>query len=416
MQLKNSTRYATWWRAPLIFCLIVGVFVLFFTPVYAEDRGEVKEEILELHDSVQSKKDHLSDLEERISQYKKTIQKKQSEAISLRNQVALLENRIAKTELDIEAKGVEIERVRLEITILNYEIEEKEEQLARGREALAELLREVYHFDEQSALEIVLGNDTFSEFFLQFNLLLEVQEDLQGALDDVLAVKEEQETRLADRQAREASLGELKKTLEQKRFQIEDEQSAKTILLAYAQTSEAHFAELLRDLRAESQLIDNEVSALESQISERLRGLDIDFGGGAIFSSPLDRSLYITASFHDPTYPFRNLFEHSGTDFRAKQGTAVKAAAPGIVAVARTGRLYGNYVVILHGGNLATTYAHLSRINVSPDQFVARGDIIGRSGGMPGTRGAGFSTGPHLHFEVRLNGIPVDAMDYLLGI
>ena len=69
--------------------------------------------------------------------------------------------------------------------------------------------------------------------------------------------------------------------------------------------------------------------------------------------------------------------------------------------------MYGNYVMVIHTNGIATLYAHLSRIDVVADQFVSRGDIIGAVGST------GFSTGPHLHFEVRLNGIPTDPLSYL---
>jgi len=95
------------------------------------------------------------------------------------------------------------------------------------------------------------------------------------------------------------------------------------------------------------------------------------------------------------------------------RGTSVLAAASGYVAWARTGPSYGNYIMIIHANGMSTLYAHLSQMNVVADQFVARGDLIGRSGGVPGTQGAGLSTGAHLHFEVRKNGIPVNPLDYL---
>jgi murein DD-endopeptidase MepM/ murein hydrolase activator NlpD len=69
--------------------------------------------------------------------------------------------------------------------------------------------------------------------------------------------------------------------------------------------------------------------------------------------------------------------------------------------------------MIIHSNGFATLYAHMSRIDVDVDQYVARGQIIGLSGGRPGTAGAGFSTGPHVHFELRKNGIPVDPGPYL---
>jgi murein DD-endopeptidase MepM/ murein hydrolase activator NlpD len=124
----------------------------------------------------------------------------------------------------------------------------------------------------------------------------------------------------------------------------------------------------------------------------------------------------ISAFFHDPTYPFRRLFEHPGIDIPTDVGTPIRAAAGGYVAWNKQGRQYGNYVMLIHPGGIATVYAHLSRFAAKPDTYVERGDIIGYSGGHPGDEGAGLSTGAHLHFEVRQNGIPVNPMQFLASL
>ena len=132
-----------------------------------------------------------------------------------------------------------------------------------------------------------------------------------------------------------------------------------------------------------------------------------EYGGETIFTWPMDG--VITATFHDPTYPFRHLWGHSGLDIATTAGTPIVAAAPGYVAWSRYGSSYGNYVMIIHTNGYATLYAHMSSAAVSADQYVSRGDVIGYEGTT------GFSTGPHLHFEIRENGIPVDPQLYLVN-
>jgi murein DD-endopeptidase MepM/ murein hydrolase activator NlpD len=103
----------------------------------------------------------------------------------------------------------------------------------------------------------------------------------------------------------------------------------------------------------------------------------------------------------------------------------VKATADGIISVVHdqgfirdtSGRILRsalNYVAIIHDNGMSSRYLHLTKIYVRPDQFVRQGDIIGLSGGLPGTAGAGgITTGAHLHFELRQSGIPVDPLQYL---
>lgn len=375
-----------------------------------------KQEIIELRDKVSDKKQKLSELNQKIDEYKKKIRDKQSEVVSYTNQIALIENRVAKTALDIEAKNLEIEQVTIEIQTLEEEIKSREDDIARGRIVLTELLREMRRSDRQSSLYIIVSNKTFSQFFAQEKELEDVRTQLQKTLETVRTVKIERESERANREGKLVMLQRLKDELEGKKEKLYDEQGTKTYLLAQAEDSETKFQALLRDLRQESQLIDAELGDLEERITDRLKSLDLTLGAGAVLSWPMAGNPFITTQFNDPEYPFRYLFEHSGLDLRAAVGTPIGAAAPGIVAVARRGKLYGNYVIIIHGNKLATVYAHLSRIFVEPDQVVKRGETIGFSGGRPGDHGAGLSSGPHLHFEVRANGIPVNPLGYLVSL
>jgi murein DD-endopeptidase MepM/ murein hydrolase activator NlpD len=116
----------------------------------------------------------------------------------------------------------------------------------------------------------------------------------------------------------------------------------------------------------------------------------------------------ITSGYGYRTHPILGYSRlHSGTDFGAISGTPIVAASDGVVVTAGWLGGYGNAVVISHGGGVATLYAHQSRLAVGPGVRVHRGQVIGYVGST------GMSTGPHLHFEVRINGVTTDPARYL---
>jgi murein DD-endopeptidase MepM/ murein hydrolase activator NlpD len=123
---------------------------------------------------------------------------------------------------------------------------------------------------------------------------------------------------------------------------------------------------------------------------------------------PLSGDLQMTSTFGYRTDPFLGKPAlHSGVDLREEYGTAARATAAGVVTSAGSMGGYGNMVEIDHGGGLATRYAHLSSITVTPGQQLSPGAVVGRVGST------GRSTGPHLHYEVRIDGEPVDPTRFL---
>lgn len=401
--------------------ILVGGFFAFALPLRAEEQSDVasgaREEILKLQDEIKAKKDEGAALEEKIGVMKKSIERKRVEGLSLKNQLTIIDERLEAVRLDIQSTQLEIETVELELKELRLQIDEATKKIDRHKEILAELIRTIQRESDRNYLELLLSNNNFSDFFGAVRYLEEVYGDLGGQARQLRIARtdlEEQEKKVLDK---EASLKELGESLEAKQQKLHGQKDYKENLLDETKQNEETFQGMLVDLRRQYQVIESEIQSSEKQIRSKLEGNDkFEQGGDVVFSWPTP-SQYITAYFHDPDYPFRHVFEHAGIDIRAGQGTALRAAAPGYVARAKrcSESWCYSYVMIVHGDGLSTVYGHLSQVSVNEDQFVARGDIIGYSGGIPGTAGAGpFVTGPHLHFETRLNGIPVNPLNYLL--
>ncbi len=379
----------------------------------------VGQEIDTLQEKIKEKQERVKQLEQSIEEYKKKIQQKQLEAQSLNNQLSILDNRISEVQLDIEATENTLAVLEFEIERDSLIISSKELDIEKQKKVIGEMLRIIHYNDSQTYLDIAFNYENFSDFYNQVQYLKKLEADMAGSLTALRISKEELEEQRKQTVERKNSYDEVKVTLESKRNDYKSQIYLKEDLLTQTKASEITYKTLLSTLKSQHQQIEGEITGIEREVRKKLaeqNKLDqITDEGSTVFSWPVP-SKYVTARFHDPEYPYRHVFEHSGMDIRASQGTAIKAAGSGYVAQAKrcTSASCYSYVMIIHQNGLATLYGHLSGINVKVDQFVTRGDVIGSSGGTPGTVGAGpFVTGAHLHFEVRKNGIPVDPGAYL---
>lgn len=381
---------------------------------------EEKDDFSALNSKLQSKRSEIDELQTQAEKYRKNIQSKRNEAFSLKNELDLLDIQIAKAKVEVKAKEQEIALTKLDIEESDQKIDQLTKKIARQKERIAELLRMIYQNSEYSELEILLLNNSLSEFFNQ----LKYVEDLHGGLHQQLLEFKDDNSKLENERGllkeKEAKLDEQKQTFIAKRDVLEDQELTKSQLLTSTQNSEKKFRNLLADLKDEQSAIDAEIVSLEKNLRKKLeeqeKAKSLAALSGERLQWPVPKNV-ITAYFHDPNYPYRYVFEHPAIDIRASQGTTVKAASSGYVAKANedsncTGKYA--YIMIIHADGFSTVYGHLSQIDVNEGDFVVLGQRLGLSGGMPGTCGAGrLTTGPHHHFEIRLNGIPVDPLPYL---
>lgn len=406
-------------KRTLISIVLVGLLLLPFFAFAENGAASENPDVTELNRQIEQKRERVKELEKSIEVYKKKIEQKRTEAASLTNQMAILDNHIAKVELDIEATEEKVETIALEIESLELAIEEKEQTIEKQKAILAEFIRTLHQKSGVSIIEVMATYEDFSEFFNQVQYLESIESDIADSTRSLKVAKATIEEKKKANQDRQTSYLELQEKLEQKKKDLDEQIYLKEDLLEQTESSEMTYQTLLSSLKKQYQQIEQEIVSIEQQVRARLEDQDkleqdTSFDGKLSWPTP---SRYVTAYFHDPTYPYRNVFEHNAIDIRAGQGTPIRAASSGYVGRAKhcsSASCY-SYVMIIHSGGISTVYGHLSSISVSADQFVARGDVIGYSGGTPGTVGAGpFVTGPHLHFEVRQNGIPVNPLSYLV--
>ena len=288
------------------------------------------------------------------------------------------------------------------------QLAEAQRSLKLHDDLLKHRLVNIYEYGDLSSLNALIAARSFSEFverWEDFRLLIAANQRAVRA-----------------RKAAEQRVASIQADLERARFELENEERAQEetrnqldSLAGERQNLVALAATRRHSVAAEVAEIENLTAAqegeLESLILERERELASQqrasgIAGGASapsgsFSWPVTGT--ITSPFGWRSNPFGGSPEfHQGLDIAAPTGTTVSAAAAGTVIMAQWYGGYGNYVLIDHGGGYSTGYGHLSAIYVSTGQAVSRGQAIGAVGST------GQSTGPHLHFEIRIAGKPVD--------
>jgi murein DD-endopeptidase MepM/ murein hydrolase activator NlpD len=413
---------------------IVSILVFFcaFFSYASTAQGQVgssqlESDISNLQKSAKEDAKNAKDLRKEADIYEDRINEKRDEVVTLQSQINLIENRVTQTLLSIADKEKQIIDNQQEIEELALDINDTQSNIESKQYQISYFIKSLYEKENTNYLGLLAQGGTFSDFFNHIQQTKTLQRDLKNTLFDLKEDKASLTTQHDSVKQKNEELIALKGQLEEDKITLDEEYRLKQYYLDETQASEEKFQELYWRTRQEAYAIEQEIAATEREIASKLQELEArrkaegektEENFTALTSQPLGwpvpNNRGITVFFNDPTYPFRHLFEHSAIDIRAYQGSPVYASADGYVARARDNGMGYSYIMIVHADGLSTVYGHMLRIDVANDQYVQKGEVIGLSGGMPGTPGAGpYSTGPHMHFEVRLNGIPVDPLNYL---
>lgn len=381
--MKNSTAM----RVVLLIVVIAMVATLIlplFT--YATDLDSLYATSDSLSDQIAAQQDIIEELEGEIDAQAEL-------AAEIETLIAYYNEQIANVNAQITAMNAEIAEKEAEIEATLLEIETKIENFK-------DRVREDYMSTDSSVLSILSGAQTFSEFMISAEFSVKSAEYDNELITELYAAKDAIDASKAEIELQKADIVTAQEELVAIQADLEVQQASVAAIQA----------ELEDDADAVSSLIEQyqaELAANQAEIAEVIANSgNTDYVGGE-FIWPA--SGYISSYFGWRVISGVDDY-HTGIDITGGSfyGTPVVASNAGVVSMVRyntTG--YGYYVMIDHGGGKQTLYAHNSSILVVEGQVVAQGETISLAGST------GWSTGPHLHFEIRINGSTVDPLTYL---
>jgi len=337
--------------------------------------------------------DELS--EDRAAKEQELTQMRQAENLAL-DELEEIDRDLSELSSRLNRTSSELERKRAQVEHLSRSNEQAVADLENAQARFETRLVEWYKAGGGSMLGSLIATGDLSDFF---HVMYYMEKIIKSDQETIDFIREQQGRIYEQTQALRTEITQFERLLaelrtDEGRFE-ELRESRYTQLTAIA--SDVDTAErALRELEASSYEI-----AMLLQASTYTSSL----AGGPLIR-PIDGS--VSSDFGMRRHPiFGGVRMHTGVDINAPYGTHIHAAADGIVVYSGWKRGYGNCVTIDHGNGLATLYAHCSSLEVSVGETVRRGQVIARVGST------GWSTGNHLHFEVRINGEPVDPEDYI---
>lgn len=317
-------------------------------------------------------------------------------------QIQKLDEKIEVSEEELRVLNEKIEKLSQNIKQLEEKLKVANKNYQKQKKLLESRLITMYESGENEYLDVLLSSATMSEFISSYFLITEIASydiELLEEVEEKRAIIELADERLTDNMNQ---LGIMKKNQETNTKILQNVKKMRENYVAKLTEQELEIQTKIDEYKAQFEQVNKEI--LEVALSQ---GFTADYIGG-IMEWPVPGYTKITSPFAMRVHPITGVYKlHTGVDISAPTGANFVAANSGLVTKAYYNSAYGNMVLIDHGGGISTLYAHGSEILVQVGQMVNRGDPVLKVGST------GYSTGPHAHFEVRINGQPTNPIDYI---
>jgi murein DD-endopeptidase MepM/ murein hydrolase activator NlpD len=366
---------------------VLAAFIFSTAPVvHGAAVTESQKQLENVNDSIDSKKEKLDEIN-------KSSEETQNQIKSLDSEAGTLAGKLAATNDQLSS-------VKVELAAAQSELDESENKLKEQKALFESRIVALYTSGNVSYMEVLLGSTSFSDMVSRLEWVTTIVKYDNNIISEIKAEQEKVETKKAELDSKKKSIETLKAEADTKYSELEQKTAEKQKLMASLEKDESYYEMLIAAEEKEAANIQARIQQMKAQSSSS----GSNAGSGTASSSGLSsitggKSFSITSPYGWRVHPITGVSKfHKGIDIAAPSGTPVYSLKSGTVMyTGYDANGYGNYVMVDHG-DIISLYAHNSSIAVSVGQQVKGGQLLCYSGNTGG------STGPHLHFEVRLAG------------
>ncbi|MGE5423435.1 MAG: murein hydrolase activator EnvC family protein [Ignavibacteriales bacterium] len=349
---------------------------------------------------LEDKKAQLEDLQKKMDQTRYLLRTAKKKEKGVMSELRRIEGNIAQTQKEVRALENRVSSVQTNIQTTEADITTTENHLDQRMNYLNERMVKIYQAGDVSYLEVLFSSTSFGEFLTRWDLINSLVTQDKVLIKEIKAEKADLESKKNQLETTKQVLITNEAEKRDKEEQLKEQSDKKQDVLDSIKTERRKYEQALEELEQNSREIE--------AIIQRLQTNTGSYQGTGTFTWPLSGYHRISSDYgmrYHPILKQRKL--HTGIDIPAPKGTKILAADSGKVIYRGYMGGYGNVIIIDHGGGVSSLYGHQSAFIASVGQSVNKGDFIGKVGST------GWSTGPHLHFEVRKNGIPVNPHGYV---
>lgn len=396
----------------------IGIIVILMLSLSCMPRIFVNAELTS--DLIKQKEKEISDVQNQkkglqtgLTDVKQILKDLENTKSDLKNYVTKLDSSLASIDKKLTELNTMIEEQLQKIRSTKEKLAEAEKIEAEQYQAMKTRIKFMYEKGDNFYLEMVLSAKSFGEFLNKTDYVNMLSEYDRKMLDEFKATREEIAAFKEELEAEQEKLEEAKKAQEEEQAAMETLISAKEKEINLYESDISNKEQLVKEYEAEIAAQNATIAALEKAVAEEKKRLEAANGAtqkydGGKFAFPAPSFKRISDEYGYRTHPILKVQQfHNGVDLAAPSGSPILSAYEGTVVQAAYSNTMGNYIMIDHGDGLYTIYMHASALYVSSGAKVTRGQKIAAVGST------GRSTGPHLHFSVRLNGSYVSPWNYI---
>lgn len=378
------------------FILVLLISLSSLMTAYAETltdkQNKLKESqnaITELNNKLDSLKNSQKDIMEQINELDKAMDDAQKLLDNVNGQIDSINSSIEQTQVELDKA-----------------IEEYDAQ----QELYASRVKAMYINGSAGYLEMLLSSESFGDFISRMETVKTVVEFDKNILTEMKQKQDEITAKKAELDQQKSDLAQVQSQYQQTVAQLEKANAEKQAYYDKIKNDVASAKKAAAAEEAKSKALEAEIKKLqEEEANKNYGGNYSGYATGVLRVSDIGYVPTMTSPFGYRWHPVTHEYKlHTGMDLGVPSGTPVYAMAEGRVILSQYSDSWGNYVIIYHGNGISSLYAHFSKRLVSVGETVKAGQQIGLSGST------GWSTGPHLHFEIRKDGTPIDPTPYYI--